>query len=77
MMEHRLMANIKRLNFFVLSIITLLGLTLSACGSSKGELGVGDPAPSFSLISEAGDRVSLADYRGKQSVLLYFHMAVG
>ena len=76
-MEYQLTANFKRLNYFVISIITLLGLTLSACGPSKGELGVGDPAPSFTLPSEAGEQVSLADYLGEQPVLLYFHMAIG
>jgi hypothetical protein len=76
-MEQQMMVNFKRLNYFVISILTLLGITLAACGPSKGELGIGDPAPSFTLPSEASEQVSLSDYKGKQPVLLYFHMAVG
>lgn len=36
------------------------------------KLGEGDPAPSFSAATQSGDRVSLADYRGKY-VVLYFY----
>ena len=59
------------------SILILLGLVLSACGVSGGGLAIGDPAPSFTLPSANGEQVSLADYQGKQPVLLYFHMALG
>ena len=34
---------------------------------------VGEPAPDFSLPSSTGENVSLADFRGKQSVVLYFY----
>jgi hypothetical protein len=56
----------------------LAALALSACGTS-GEEGVqvGDPAPGFTLPAASGDQISLADYRGSKSVLLYFHMADG
>jgi thioredoxin-dependent peroxiredoxin len=33
----------------------------------------GQPAPDFTLPSQAGTPVSLADYRGKQVVVLYFY----
>lgn len=33
---------------------------------------VGEPAPEFSLLSDAGDPLSLSDYRG-QRVVLYFY----
>lgn len=36
-----------------------------------GEPGIGDVAPAFTLVAGNGQRVSLADYRGR-SVLLYF-----
>ena len=32
----------------------------------------GDPAPDFTLTSDAGERVSLSDFRGKP-VVLYFY----
>lgn len=34
---------------------------------------VGDFAPDFSLESTSGQRVSLSDFRGKKSVVLYFY----
>jgi len=34
---------------------------------------VGDPAPGFNLESGSGQKVSLSDYRGKRSVILYFY----
>ncbi|MFN0070571.1 MAG: thioredoxin-dependent thiol peroxidase [Chloroflexota bacterium] len=33
----------------------------------------GAPAPNFSLPSTSGETVSLADFRGKQAVVLYFY----
>jgi thioredoxin-dependent peroxiredoxin len=33
----------------------------------------GQPAPDFTLPSQSGEPVSLADYRGKQVVVLYFY----
>jgi peroxiredoxin Q/BCP len=32
----------------------------------------GDPAPDFSAVTDAGERVSLSDFRGKP-VVLYFY----
>lgn len=40
-------------------------------------LNAGDPAPDFTLPTATGGAVSLADYKGRQPVLLYFHMAAG
>ncbi|MEN3359521.1 MAG: thioredoxin-dependent peroxiredoxin [Mycobacteriales bacterium] len=34
---------------------------------------VGEQAPEFTLPNQAGDPVSLADFRGKQVVVLYFY----
>lgn len=36
-------------------------------------LQVGDRAPDFSLTSATGESVSLADFRGKKPVVLYFY----
>jgi peroxiredoxin Q/BCP len=35
--------------------------------------GVGDPAPDFTLLSQAGAPVRLSAYRGKRIVVLYFY----
>lgn len=67
----------RKRNIAIPSILVLIGLVLSACGASGGGLAIGDPAPSFTLRSADGEQVSLADYQGKQPVLLYFHMALG
>ena len=48
-------------------------------GSDVGDgatVKVGDAAPSFTLPTADGGRVSLSDYRG-QAVLLYFSMGPG
>jgi peroxiredoxin Q/BCP len=34
---------------------------------------VGDRAPDFSLLSQSGEKVSLQDFRGKKSVVVYFY----
>ncbi|MBZ0277291.1 MAG: redoxin domain-containing protein [Anaerolineae bacterium] len=59
-------------------VLALIGL-LTACGgtATPQAFGVGSPAPGFTLPDAAGGEVSLADYKGKQPVLLFFHMAVG
>jgi len=39
----------------------------------KKELKVGDAAPDFSLTDENGDKIKLAQFRGKKNVVLYFY----
>jgi len=34
---------------------------------------VGNQAPTFTLIDQAGNKVSLKDFKGKQNVVLYFY----
>jgi len=63
----------------ITAILILAGLLLSACSRTEVQesLRVGDVAPDFSLPAANGETVALADFIGKQPVLLYFHMAVG
>lgn len=70
--------------FALLALITLLGGILAACGedtpdeqADESALSVGDEAPAFTLPTASGSEVSLADYTGRQPVLLFFHMAAG
>jgi len=49
---------------------------LASCGTTEG-LTTGDLAPAFSLPAASGGTVALADYAGRQPVLLYFHRAAG
>ena len=48
----------------------LLCSILLAAGAGAGELQPGDPAPDFSLQASDGKTYSLADYRGKQAVVI-------
>ncbi len=41
--------------------------------ASEETIKVGDPAPAFSLPASDGSRVSLKDFKGKKSVILYFY----
>ena len=47
-----------------------LGLLLSCAPARAADLKVGDPAPDFSLVGSDGKTHRLADYRGKQAVVL-------
>jgi peroxiredoxin Q/BCP len=47
-----------------------LAVTLSIAGSAAGGLKVGDAAPPFSLQGTDGKRYTLADYKGKQAVVV-------
>ncbi len=49
-----------------------LGLTVWAAGAEAGaaELKVGDKAPDFNMMGSDGKRHELADYQGKQAVIL-------
>jgi len=38
-------------------------------------LNVGDQAPDFSVPSDAGEKISLKDFRGKNLVLFFFPKA--
>lgn len=54
----------------------LLGLLSPARVAMAGELAVGDPAPDFALAGSDGRTHRLADYRGKQAVVVaWFPMA--
>lgn len=60
-----------------IKLLIVLASLIAACGGNSPDVSVGDPAPGFTLPTATGDEVSLADYTGKQPVLLFFHMAVG
>ena len=56
-----------------LSGATTAGLVVGAFASIKAvraELQPGDPAPPFSLVGSDGRTYRLADYKGKQAVVL-------
>jgi AhpC/TSA family len=58
-----------------LTIVGLLaGLWLVLCSGAVTALEVGDKAPDFSLPATTAERVSLADYLGKQHVVVFFYI---
>jgi peroxiredoxin len=52
----------------------LLASVLGVAGVTAA-LEVGEPAPDFTLPSTMGEKISLSQFRGKQSVLLEFYAA--
>jgi len=57
------------LGHVLLVAATALGL-LACAGRARAELKPGDPAPEFALPGSDGKTWSLADFRGKQAVVL-------
>ena len=49
-----------------------MGLLDSLLGSGTG-LAAGAPAPAFTLEDQNGKRVSLADFKGRRNVVVYFY----
>ncbi len=62
----------------VASVFLLAACTKQASPSpTTSGIHVGGQAPAFTLPSASGGSVSLAEFRGHQSVLLYFSMGPG
>jgi thioredoxin-dependent peroxiredoxin len=54
----------------VSAMLTLAGLGLAAVPAAAGDLKVGDQAPNFKLQASDGRTYQLADFKGKESVVL-------
>jgi len=50
--------------------LVALGLAAASVGAGTKELGVGDIAPAFTLPGSDGKTHSLADFKGKETVVL-------
>jgi AhpC/TSA family len=55
------------LGVLLVSVLRVAGVTAA--------LEVGEPAPDFTLPSTTGEKISLSQFQGKQSVLLEFYGA--
>ncbi len=53
----------------------LLGAALCAGNAHAQTLKEGDKAPPFSVMSNTGKPVALADFLGKKSVVVFFYFA--
>jgi hypothetical protein len=57
-------------------VLMLLGCYVSLLGVGHvAALEVGDTAPAFSLPATTAATISLADYQGKQLVVVFFYIA--
>jgi len=58
----------------LLTFFTICGLSAafgnSVASAGGGSLGVGDPAPDFTLKGSDGKTYHLADFKGKQAVVI-------
>ncbi len=54
----------------LLSLCVALGLTAAGSGSAPGQAEPGNRAPLFSLPGSDGKTYNLADFKGKQAVVL-------
>ena len=55
---------------FVLTVLTLAVFGLAAMPAAAGDLKVGDQAPNFKLQATDGKTYALADFKGKEGVVL-------
>ena len=66
--------------------LAVMGLVVVGCAAQRSSGWLpreaeppqpGGVAPSFALASDAGDTISLTDFKGRSPVLLYFSMGPG
>ena len=65
----------RMLSATLLGISAAVGLLAQAVQPPKTHLKVGDTAPDFTLNSTQGGKVTLSDFRGKNTVVLAFYPA--
>ena len=66
----RLSKNRSRRFVHKLTTLAPVLVLLSVCGRTEAEVKPGDLAPDFSLLGSDGRTYTLADFRGKQAVVL-------
>jgi peroxiredoxin Q/BCP len=54
----------------LMTVLALAGLAMAAAPASAGDLKVGDQAPNFKLAATDGKTYQLADFKGKEAVVL-------
>lgn len=56
------------------ALVGMLLAGIGLCGGSAYALDVGAKAPNFALMSSTGKEIKLADFAGKQAVVLFFYI---
>ena len=71
------MAQLRRPELAMILVIALLAglVEILVRPSVAAALQIGDKAPDFTLPSTTGEKISLAQFRGKKAVLLEFYGA--
>jgi hypothetical protein len=59
----------------VVTCLLICSLLLLCHTTAVGAMHAGEMAPDFSLPATTGDTISLAAYRGKQPVVVFFYIA--
>jgi peroxiredoxin len=59
----------------VTAAVLLTGSLLVLAAGQATALQVGDQAPSFTLPATTAAKISLADYLGKQPIVIFFYIA--
>ena len=57
-----------------MTVVLLTGCLLWCSASSVAALQVGDKAPDFSLPATTVEKIGLADFVGKQPVVVFFYL---
>lgn len=57
--------------------VVATGLLFAACGGTAENIKEGMAAPQFSLNDQNGAKITLADFKGKNPVILYFYPKAG
>ena len=71
----KLRTNIRMYILFFIAIIISLLILLSFSSASVTNIKIGSKAPSFKLLNQDGELVSLSNYKGKNLVIYFFPKA--
>lgn len=67
------MNNMKRNDLIFIAVFLATFCLIQSCGGNAENLSVGSAAPGFTLQDADGNSFSLSDYKGKNSVIIYFY----
>tara|TARA_B100000945_G_scaffold111933_1_gene88678 strand:- start:3633 stop:3866 length:234 start_codon:yes stop_codon:yes gene_type:complete len=71
----KLRTNIRMYILFFIAVVISLLILLSFSSSPVTNIKIGSKAPSFKLLNQDGELVSLSNYKGKNLVIYFFPKA--